>query len=113
MEKNDSRSSRYLAFCNIHILMAVKTTNIKFFVSEPIALPVENKKTERKTKYIFASKLPEDCFILFYNKPNQTSNKAFSSNKTERDHPKNSRSEEHTSELQSRFDLVCRLLLEK
>src|SRR5699024_11911467 len=26
---------------------------------------------------------------------------------------KQSRSEEHTSELQSRFDLVCRLLLEK
>src|SRR5699024_12597839 len=26
---------------------------------------------------------------------------------------KNMRSEEHTSELQSRFDLVCRLLLEK
>src|SRR5271167_5048325 len=35
-----------------------------------------------------------------------------------RDHPRtsvpqHSRSEEHTSELQSRFDLVCRLLLEK
>src|SRR5699024_11557997 len=27
--------------------------------------------------------------------------------------PRNRRSEEHTSELQSRFDLVCRLLLEK
>src|SRR5207249_11689514 len=27
--------------------------------------------------------------------------------------PKTLRSEEHTSELQSRFDLVCRLLLEK
>src|SRR5699024_11849909 len=27
--------------------------------------------------------------------------------------PPTSRSEEHTSELQSRFDLVCRLLLEK
>src|SRR5207249_12151345 len=27
--------------------------------------------------------------------------------------PRLSRSEEHTSELQSRFDLVCRLLLEK
>src|SRR5437868_9727627 len=27
--------------------------------------------------------------------------------------PKCTRSEEHTSELQSRFDLVCRLLLEK
>src|SRR5207249_5514555 len=28
-------------------------------------------------------------------------------------HGHSSRSEEHTSELQSRFDLVCRLLLEK
>src|SRR5207249_6315324 len=28
-------------------------------------------------------------------------------------HLANARSEEHTSELQSRFDLVCRLLLEK
>src|SRR5207249_9961231 len=28
-------------------------------------------------------------------------------------HPSVHRSEEHTSELQSRFDLVCRLLLEK
>src|SRR5207302_9061682 len=27
--------------------------------------------------------------------------------------PRSSRSEEHTSEFQSRFDLVCRLLLEK
>src|SRR5207249_8700548 len=27
--------------------------------------------------------------------------------------PRQNRSEEHTSELQSRFDLVCRLLLEK
>src|SRR5437868_7698634 len=27
--------------------------------------------------------------------------------------PTHTRSEEHTSELQSRFDLVCRLLLEK
>src|SRR5207249_5963685 len=31
----------------------------------------------------------------------------------EADHPVDKRSEEHTSELQSRFDLVCRLLLEK
>src|SRR5699024_12623754 len=32
---------------------------------------------------------------------------------TRDDGPTGSRSEEHTSELQSRFDLVCRLLLEK
>src|SRR5699024_11635760 len=31
----------------------------------------------------------------------------------EREYYSESRSEEHTSELQSRFDLVCRLLLEK
>src|SRR5207249_5341351 len=31
----------------------------------------------------------------------------------DRDLPRLDRSEEHTSELQSRFDLVCRLLLEK
>src|SRR5687768_18273763 len=31
----------------------------------------------------------------------------------EQDHPKTNRSEEHTSELQSRLHLVCRLLLEK
>src|SRR5699024_11352179 len=31
---------------------------------------------------------------------------------TSRAHSTNPRSEEHTSELQSRFDLVCRLLLE-
>src|SRR5699024_12867547 len=30
-----------------------------------------------------------------------------------KDHGNRVRSEEHTSELQSRFDLVCRLLLEK
>src|SRR5437868_331632 len=33
--------------------------------------------------------------------------------RTCRSHPGRARSEEHTSELQSRFDLVCRLLLEK
>src|SRR5699024_11685249 len=32
---------------------------------------------------------------------------------TQRQAGSSSRSEEHTSELQSRFDLVCRLLLEK
>src|SRR5207249_12211191 len=45
----------------------------------------------------------------------------FDPGKTDRDRvrrewgvgPEETRSEEHTSELQSRFDLVCRLLLEK
>src|SRR5438067_10701244 len=34
-------------------------------------------------------------------------------NRRPADWPYHDRSEEHTSELQSRFDLVCRLLLEK
>src|SRR5699024_12120992 len=33
--------------------------------------------------------------------------------RADRSRPQGGRSEEHTSELQSRFDLVCRLLLEK
>src|SRR5207249_9063288 len=35
------------------------------------------------------------------------------SGSSSRSKPTGARSEEHTSELQSRFDLVCRLLLEK
>src|SRR6266496_6823825 len=38
---------------------------------------------------------------------------AIRSSSTEAEGPRLSRSEEHTSELQSRRDLVCRLLLEK
>src|SRR5699024_11894518 len=34
-------------------------------------------------------------------------------NEPQAEEPEEDRSEEHTSELQSRFDLVCRLLLEK
>src|SRR5699024_11756214 len=37
----------------------------------------------------------------------------FDNYKGNRDNTPQERSEEHTSELQSRFDLVCRLLLEK
>src|SRR5699024_9435546 len=37
----------------------------------------------------------------------------FSKSLEEREDEENKKSEEHTSELQSRFDLVCRLLLEK
>src|SRR5260370_8874466 len=35
------------------------------------------------------------------------------SNEVQRSHPHRERSEEHTSELQSHLNLVCRLLLEK
>src|SRR5207249_7583501 len=50
---------------------------------------------------LFRSRLNEA--LLFYNEASALS-------ELSADH---ARSEEHTSELQSRFDLVCRLLLEK
>src|SRR2546422_8273407 len=42
-----------------------------------------------------------------------TAAKASATHATARDAPPSERSEEHTSELQSRLHLVCRLLLEK
>src|SRR5699024_11973707 len=47
------------------------------------------------------------------NKPNKALCAALFSKSTSSIASRGGRSEEHTSELQSRFDLVCRLLLEK
>src|SRR5699024_11431249 len=44
---------------------------------------------------------------------NEADQLVFTTDKTLKDLGDKVRSEEHTSELQSRFDLVCRLLLEK
>src|SRR5699024_11393140 len=55
------------------------------------------------------NKIPQTLVLLEKNRSGE-------SNKTIRCHTElaySDRSEEHTSELQSRFDLVCRLLLEK
>src|SRR5437868_12465725 len=66
------------------------------------------------------AKKPERAFTLLLPPPNVTGNLHMGHmlNHTEMDiivrwHRMLGRSEEHTSELQSRFDLVCRLLLEK
>src|SRR5947207_9346408 len=54
-----------------------------------------------------------------FGRPDCVSRRAFSSSAssrsrpTKREKPRARRSEEHTSELQSHSDLVCRLLLEK
>src|SRR5207249_9598303 len=45
--------------------------------------------------------------------PARTDEEARGQRQQDRTRPRHRRSEEHTSELQSRFDLVCRLLLEK
>src|SRR5699024_11359609 len=73
-------------------------------IPEPITVPTTNDKPDQ---------IPIDRFnstccgitILLIKKINKKAANQFSNWLT--------RSEEHTSELQSRFDLVCRLLLEK
>src|SRR5699024_11748330 len=49
----------------------------------------------------------------YIQRPARLTNAEFSSSTCSPRWSLNRRSEEHTSELQSRFDLVCRLLLEK
>src|SRR5699024_11705215 len=56
------------------------------------------------TSYPIGNRLNSSCYCFSWNGNNCRSRKSDS---------KSLRSEEHTSELQSRFDLVCRLLLEK
>src|SRR5699024_1094207 len=71
-----------------------------FFISSPSTTPVINKRT---TAIAIASNI--------VNQPIETMIMSVSNSRIENNpFP---RSEEHTSELQSRFDLVCRLLLEK
>src|SRR5699024_12130001 len=58
----------------------------------------------------------ETSITLFDLRPNDSTTLTYfaeDSVGTEEEYPYVLRSEEHTSELQSRFDLVCRLLLEK
>src|SRR5699024_11369166 len=63
-------------------------------------------------KVVLNNKDKIKCIFLFYtiNDPNTIPTTLATLIYNIKTHP---RSEEHTSELQSRFDLVCRLLLEK
>src|SRR5699024_11712732 len=58
---------------------------------EEFTAPIREQFEEQSTAYYSTARLWDDGII----------------------DPADTRSEEHTSELQSRFDLVCRLLLEK
>src|SRR5437868_9896633 len=53
------------------------------------------------------------CNVARRDRPKATGTSANPSARDRRGATNATRSEEHTSELQSRFDLVCRLLLEK
>src|SRR5204863_1165258 len=52
-------------------------------------------------------------YTTLFRSRNRTTNRVLESGHAPNRHKQRQRSEEHTSELQSRRDLVCRLLLEK
>src|SRR5699024_11649105 len=76
------------------ILITIGANDIMQVVKENITNLTYEQFTEARTKY-------ESRLQSLFNKIKALNGKA------------EIRSEEHTSELQSRFDLVCRLLLEK
>src|SRR5688572_32065181 len=76
------------------------------------ALPIlpAHSKTETNAGEKTAKKIPYKIAVLKYNKTDSTSHEvSWTKNRLVFDN----RSEEHTSELQSQSNLVCRLLLEK
>src|SRR5699024_8979433 len=97
-------------------LSSPPATNLNIWTS---FTPTNRKKRKKQPrKKLPKQPLPEKKTVLSpiwisSNKPSPPSWKSFPT-KTAGSFPANwARSEEHTSELQSRFDLVCRLLLEK
>src|SRR5438874_5077752 len=74
------------------------------------ALLLEGLDHYRKGKMLDAVRAWEEAYLL---EPTNLRAREFLRSALERIHAVMARSEEHTSELQSRRDLVCRLLLEK
>src|SRR5699024_11799605 len=80
----------------------------------PLSYPFDLNKNEASTPKTIAAEIP----ALVTSKipvmtPINPCTSASCNAPCTKEFPKLVRSEEHTSELQSRFDLVCRLLLEK
>src|SRR5699024_11965929 len=71
--------------------------------------PTAEEKNANNTEQVTEEKQTEDTNTKETN--NKSSVKVASNNLSKGDRGEEVRSEEHTSELQSRFDLVCRLLL--
>src|SRR5699024_11689170 len=87
--------------CKLMSLRASTTTTLSSFC--PMAPPAV-ESTAFFNERDFASKMGKSTHALYVSIETMVLLKPSSSH---------GRSEEHTSELQSRFDLVCRLLLEK
>src|SRR5207249_11406873 len=61
----------------------------------------------------FATPSSPDNYAVWYESQRLVAKAGWRNENAQAGTPTSSESEEHTSELQSRFDLVCRLLLEK
>src|SRR5699024_11489837 len=90
----------YISFTNIPFISAHDTAStVLFTLSLHDALPISASSPSSSRRRTIATLAPtaKNCSMMPRPIPR----------------PPPVRSEEHTSELQSRFDLVCRLLLEK
>src|SRR5699024_782362 len=88
--------------------------------SEEVEIPEEAEKIDGTDRYLMPGLAEMHGHIPGDDNPQYTEDVLFlymsngvSLVRNMAGHPSHLRSEEHTSELQSRFDLVCRLLLEK
>src|SRR5699024_12685750 len=102
--------SSYGPHRDLHSFPTRRSSDLLRHRSEDFERALNDGKFETLLKYIHVKKdTPVYCFLI---SATSHGNDTFA-RQLENLMKKYFRSEEHTSELQSRFDLVCRLLLEK
>src|SRR5206468_11293339 len=99
-------SFRYVSFCSFLFFFNATATTEIYTLSLHDALPICSSRCSFPHRGMWSSTWSPSCRSGTKSRQNWPTGWA----PRRRPHP---RSEEHTSELQSRSDLVCRLLLEK
>src|SRR5699024_12472481 len=100
----------YISTLSLLFLFNATSTSSIYTLSLHDALPIWEPESEEVMKKIATNRIA----ITERTAPSGSCSRALNRASSATTPPSGtSRSEEHTSELQSRFDLVCRLLLEK
>src|SRR5207249_5788486 len=87
---------------------------VRFAGGRPVYYPLDESRAFAPDVAAIADRITPRTRVIILNLPhNPTGGVAAADDLTRLAALAQQRSEEHTSELQSRFDLVCRLLLEK
>src|SRR5699024_11462571 len=104
----DFTFSFYLVYSDVHSFPTRRSSDL-----ESSLIPSSTSGSWPKQRALVASVSVADMATLYSLIPCSSQRPSEPSAVGAAVHLQPSRSEEHTSELQSRFDLVCRLLLEK